>query len=128
MSEGEGVEKYLARADAGSQYQAVGQSARIEGPTYRLESTFLPVEARRRSHLEGDARMSERPRRMESVARQALASFRVVVVTGPRQAGKTTLVRRTLGGSDTIAYLDEEATLEASLTDPAAFAAFTSTA
>ena len=71
--------------------------------------------------------MSERPRRMESVAREALDNFRVVVVTGPRQAGKTTLVRRTLGGSGTIAYLDEEATLEASLTDPAAFAAFGAT-
>ena len=47
--------------------------------------------------------MGVRPRRLESITREALASFRVVVVTGPRQAGKTTLVRRTLGGAGTFA-------------------------
>ena len=68
--------------------------------------------------------MQELPRRLEPIAREALAAFRVVVVTGPRQAGKTTLVRRTLGGAGTFARLDREATLRAALDDPAGFAAF----
>ena len=68
--------------------------------------------------------MEELPRRLEPIIRQALSSFRVVVVTGPRQAGKTTLVRRTLGGSGTFARLDREATLRAALDDPTGFAAF----
>ena len=68
--------------------------------------------------------MDELPRRLEPITRQALSSFRVVVVTGPRQAGKTTLVRRTLDGVGTFARLDHEATLRAALEDPAGFAAF----
>ena len=71
--------------------------------------------------------MEERPRRLEAITREALANFRVVVITGPRQAGKTTLVRRTLGGSGTFARLDQEATLQAALTDPTGFATFGST-
>jgi len=68
--------------------------------------------------------VEELPRRLEPVVREALASFRVVVITGPRQAGKTTLVRRTLGGAGTFSRLDREATLRAALDDPAGFAAF----
>ena len=71
--------------------------------------------------------MQELPRRLEPIAREALADFRVVVITGPRQAGKTTLVRRTLGGAGTFARLDREATLRAALDDPAGFAAFGAT-
>lgn len=68
--------------------------------------------------------MDELPRHLESITREMLSSFRVVVVTGPRQAGKTTLVKRTLDGGGTFARLDREATLQAALQDPAGFAAF----
>ena len=64
------------------------------------------------------------PRRLTSITREALSSFRVVVITGPRQAGKTTLVRQTLGDSGTFARFDREATLRAALEDPEGFAAF----
>ncbi|WP_420436026.1 ATP-binding protein [Candidatus Poriferisodalis sp.] len=68
--------------------------------------------------------MEEIPRRLEPLVREALASFRVAVITGPRQAGKTTLVRHTLSGRGTFARLDHEATLRAALADPTAFAEF----
>lgn len=68
--------------------------------------------------------MDERPRRLEPIIDDALRSFRVVVITGPRQAGKTTLVGRTLAGRGTFARLDDEATLQAALADPVGFASF----
>lgn len=68
--------------------------------------------------------MEELPRRLEPITREALADFRVVVITGPRQAGKTTLVRRTLGDTGTFARLDREATLRAARDDPTGFAEF----
>ena len=63
-------------------------------------------------------------RRLEPITRQALADFRVVVITGPRQAGKTTLVRQVLAGAGTFARLDRAATLRAALEDPDGFAAY----
>lgn len=68
--------------------------------------------------------MEELPRRLEPITQDALSNFRVVVITGPRQAGKTTLVRRTLGGGGTLARFDQEAILRAALEDPIGFAAF----
>jgi predicted AAA+ superfamily ATPase len=53
-------------------------------------STVLPAAT--------EASVDERPRRLEPIIDEALRAFRVVVVTGPRQAGKTTLVQRTLAG------------------------------
>lgn len=68
--------------------------------------------------------MKETPRRLKPLVDEALANFRVVVITGPRQAGKTTLVRRTIRDAGTFARLDDEATLEAARADPTGFARF----
>lgn len=67
--------------------------------------------------------MSELLRRnIEPLLRQDLDSFRVVIINGPRQSGKSTLLRRLhaeLGGS--MRDLDGEELLQAALTDPVAF-------
>lgn len=60
-------------------------------------------------------------RRIESEIKDALASARIVVVTGARQVGKTWAVRRVVGPAGTIRYLDDEATRTAALTDPHSF-------
>lgn len=60
-------------------------------------------------------------RRIESEIRDALASARIVVVTGARQVGKTWAVRRVVGPAGTVHYLDNETTRTAALTDPHGF-------
>ncbi|MGH9187847.1 MAG: ATP-binding protein, partial [Acidimicrobiales bacterium] len=45
-------------------------------------------------------------------------------MTGPRQAGKTTLVLQVLDGGGTLQRLDDDGLLRAALADPASFAAF----
>ncbi|MEW6059881.1 MAG: ATP-binding protein [Actinomycetota bacterium] len=63
------------------------------------------------------------PRRAEATVRSSLELFRVVFVNGPRQAGKTTLVRRLadeMGG--TYHSLDDPETLDAARRDPTGFA------
>jgi uncharacterized protein len=51
-----------------------------------------------------------------------VAARRVAVVTGPRQAGKTTLVQGHLGGG-TLRSLDDPGTLDAAVADPVGFLA-----
>lgn len=61
-------------------------------------------------------------RAIEARYRDTVAARRVTVVTGPRQAGKTTLVRGLLGETGgELRNLDEEGMLAASLTDPSGF-------
>ncbi len=69
----------------------------------------------------------ERSRRLEKIVTDSLASFRIVVVTGPRQAGKTTLVRRVLDGKGSLARLDDDATRQAAMADPEGFVSFGAT-
>ena len=59
-------------------------------------------------------------RAIESRYRETLDARRVTVVTGPRQAGKTTLVRSQLARG-TLRSLDEQAVLDAAIADPAGF-------
>ena len=62
------------------------------------------------------------PRHMATMVEEALEVFRVVVLHGARQSGKTTLARQIAherGG--TYQTLDDEATLEAALDDPRFF-------
>src|SRR5947208_3661565 len=64
----------------------------------------------------------ERPRHVHDLAQQTATAFRVTVVNGPRQSGKSTLLRqlhRTLGG--TLLNLDLEALRAAAVADPAGF-------
>ncbi len=61
---------------------------------------------------------------MRSVVADALNNFRVVVVTGPRQVGKTTLVRQVLGTAGTLIRLDDEVTLQAAVRDPMGVATY----
>jgi len=61
-------------------------------------------------------------RAVEARYRGTVAARRVTVVTGPRQSGKTTLVRAQLGDG-TFRSLDDQATLNSALADPAGFLA-----
>lgn len=61
-------------------------------------------------------------RQIEPALRRALGVFRVVVLHGPRQSGKTTLSRRIVDGG-TFLSLDEPALLPLALDDPTGFVA-----
>ena len=61
------------------------------------------------------------PRAMEAKLGSYLRQFKVVLVTGPRQAGKTTLLKHCLGGSHGYVTLDDLNALDLALDDPAAF-------
>jgi len=58
------------------------------------------------------------PRFSADLVAAALADTPVVMVTGPRQSGKTTLVRELIGGERRYFTLDDDAVLEAALNDP----------
>jgi uncharacterized protein len=62
-----------------------------------------------------------RDRAIEGRYRDTVTARRVTIVTGPRQAGKTTLVRSQLSGTATMRSLDEQGVLNAALEDPAGF-------
>ena len=61
-------------------------------------------------------------RRVEPVLRRALDTFRIVVLQGPRQSGKTTLARHITGGG-TFLSLDDPAELSLAVDDPVGFIA-----
>ena len=59
-------------------------------------------------------------RKVEAALRRALDTFRVVVLQGPRQSGKTTLARR-IAGNGAFLSLDEPNLLPLALDDPTGF-------
>jgi uncharacterized protein len=61
------------------------------------------------------------PRFAEARIRTALRDTRVVAVSGPRQSGKTTLVRHFAKQGRRYFTLDDQATLAAARSDPVAF-------
>lgn len=60
-------------------------------------------------------------RKVCPIVETALADTRVVLVAGPRQAGKTTLARQFAGPDRTYFTLDDAGTLDAAKTDPVGF-------
>ncbi len=60
-------------------------------------------------------------RSLEPVVRRALSQFPAVVITGPRQAGKTTLVRHIVGAETSYASLDLPDVRAAAESDPRGF-------
>jgi uncharacterized protein len=63
------------------------------------------------------------PRTLETTLLRALKQFPAVMLTGPRQAGKTTLLRHALDGTHRYVSLDAPDAREAAVTDPRGFLA-----
>ncbi len=67
--------------------------------------------------------MQELERRLLPIAVELLGGFRALVVNGPRQAGKSTLVRHVQRGRGSVANLDDASLRDLAITDPARFVA-----
>ncbi len=63
------------------------------------------------------------PRNIESVVRRAVAEFPVLVLTGPRQSGKTTLLKRMFGHDYAYVSLEPPDVRQAAAADPRGFLA-----
>ena len=61
------------------------------------------------------------PRHVEKRVREALADTRVVLLSGPRQSGKTTLAQRIAGDDIPFVTLDDATVLDAASADPVGF-------
>lgn len=61
------------------------------------------------------------PRFVEHRVREVMTDTRVVLICGPRQSGKTTLVRRVADGDIPFVTLDDATTLDAASADPGGF-------
>lgn len=68
--------------------------------------------------------MTDYQRWQKSSLEQTLALRRVVMLTGPRQCGKTTLVRKLVSDSNTYRTLDDLAVRQAAENDPHLFVGF----
>jgi uncharacterized protein len=65
--------------------------------------------------------MMYRPRQITSILHQALSSFPAVLLTGPRQSGKTTFLRHEAGSHVTYVTFDDPLQREFATSDPEGF-------
>lgn len=61
------------------------------------------------------------PRQAENLVNQMISMFKVVLVTGPRQVGKTTMLKHLLGKAYSYVTLDDINALEVAKSDPKLF-------